>query len=248
MKLFLADSTKYGIDLFCKAGIKNVLLSYYYFYTPSYFEHLKENYENVRIFLDSGAFSAFTLNNPIVPETYYQFVKDNPNLFDIVASLDDIKDPETTKQNFKELKKIREDVVPAFHYGEDLDYLKYYCKNADYIALGGTAHIRDTRKISNWFSQCFEIIPKGKKVHAFGVFAESLILRYAKVLESADASTFSSKQAGMNNSMGISGFQKKTKGFKGQERISRNQIEKLILYNCKRVLTTEEQTSEYGRI
>lgn len=248
MKLFLVDTNGQGLKLFGQAGIKNILCSYHYFKNGSYFENMRKKFDNLNIFLDSGAFSAYTQSKPIKKDEYYDFVKTNSKLFDMIASLDDLKDPDITKQNYLEMVKFRPDIIPTFHYGEDFDFLKYYSKKADYIALGGTVQLKDTRKISNFFSKCFEIIPKEKKVHAFGVFAPNILFRYSNRITSADASTVSYKTGGTNKAVNYSGLtQIKDKAFP-LKRIKKDQIEKLVLYNSKRILNFENEINEYRGI
>lgn len=62
--------------------------------------------------------------------------------------------------------------LPTFHYGSPLEELDRIVEKYDYFALGGLVPLAmQKKKLRNWLDVCFSRIPKGKKVHGFGVNA-----------------------------------------------------------------------------
>jgi len=137
----------------------------------------------VNLFLDSGAFSAFTKGVTINIEEYITFIKENQNVIAVYANLDVIGDPAGTLTNQKIMEAAGLNPLPCFHYGEDINYLKIYLENYDYLALGGMVPISTTDLIP-WLDMIFsqyicdqQGTPK-IKVHGFGLTSLKLMLRY----------------------------------------------------------------------
>lgn len=151
--------------------------------TPKRSETPKRKKKNkISLFLDSGAFSAFTKNIEIDIYKYIDFIKEHIGIIDIYANLDVIGDAEATWKNQKIMEAEGLTPIPTFHLKEDFSYLDRYIKNYNYIALGGIAQAG--RSASNWMDQCFDRIcdtpdhlPKCK-VHGFAVTSLKLMLRY----------------------------------------------------------------------
>jgi len=149
----------------------------------------KEN--KIDLFMDSGAFSAWTQGKDININEYIQFIKENQDVINIYANLDVIgiggKQPnkltaEKTLENQKIMEKAGLSPVPVFHFGEPFPYLKDYCDKYEYIALGVAGNIG--AKLIPWLDKCFsEFIcdekgyPKAK-IHGFAVTSLKLMLRY----------------------------------------------------------------------
>jgi hypothetical protein len=174
MKLFFA-----GAEAFHELVNKhngNMLMSYY---------HIKNDWkENPKIkesigikkllFIDSGAFSAFSLGKETDIDKYINFCKQTDA--DFYAVLDVIGSAEGTLQAQQYMESKGVNPVPCFHYGEDWKYLDYYCKKYDFIALGGMVPI-STPKLIRWLDAIFSKYPN-QKFHGFGLTTTKLVQRY----------------------------------------------------------------------
>jgi hypothetical protein len=137
----------------------------------------------VDLFLDSGAFSAYSMGVSIDLKEYIKFIKTYNEYIGVYANLDAIGDPELTLKNQKTMEKAGLKPLPCFHYGEDESYLKYYIKHYEYLALGGMVPI-DNRMLSLWLDRMFSKYlcnSSGRairKVHGFGLTSIPMLWRY----------------------------------------------------------------------
>ncbi len=136
------------------------------------------------IFLDSGAFSAWSQGVTIDIDEYIAFIKEHQHYLDVYAVLDSIGDPEATLRNQDYMESKGLSPLPCFHYGEDIKYLnEYLSRGYDYIALGGMVPI-GTAELMTWLDGLFShSLCDGKgnptiKVHGFGLTSLPLLLRY----------------------------------------------------------------------
>ena len=152
---------------------------------------------DLNIFLDSGAFSAWSRKKEIDLDEYCQYIKNNIEFLEVYASLDVIpgtpgrvastKDREQAAaqswENYLYMVNEGLDPLPVYHYGEDKKWLHqmldYGCH---YIGIGGLVGITsDKRRL--WLDRVFsditdsDGIPK-VKTHGFGMTALPLIFRY----------------------------------------------------------------------
>lgn len=139
--------------------------------------------KKVSLFLDSGAFSAWSKGVKIDIDEYINFIKAHEKYLEVYAVLDEIGDPVKTLENQNYMEKKGLKPLPCFHYGEDTKYLKDYIKKYDYIALGGMVPISTTQLIQ-WLDLLFtehicdeKGVPK-VKVHGFGLTSIPLLIRY----------------------------------------------------------------------
>jgi hypothetical protein len=141
--------------------------------------------QKVDLFLDSGAYSAFSKGVEIDIQEYIVFIKEHLDFIEIYAGLDVIGDAEASLQNQEIMEEAGLTPIPCFHFGEDPDYLRYYVDRYDYIALGGVAQAKGNRDgLIKWLEECFDVIcnqpsrlPK-VKVHGFAVTSLTLMRRY----------------------------------------------------------------------
>ena len=169
---------------------------------------------NNKLFIDSGAYSAWSKNKPIDVDDYIKFINENTDKFTLFASVDDIpgelrrkptlweqrESPAKSWHNYlymREQVKDKDKLLPVFHIGEDFRHLQnmldatFNGEHIPYIGLGGTVGLVCTVK-EDWYKQCFKIIQQSSnanvKVHAFGMTNLEILENYP--FESADSTTW----------------------------------------------------------
>jgi hypothetical protein len=158
---------------------------YSYFYLESGQSKMaKKKKKKVELFLDSGAFSAWSQKKEIDIDAYIDFIKEHKKLISVYANLDDITDPERTWSNQLIMEQAGLDPIPVYHYGEDIKYLERLLKaKYPYISLGGMVPI-STNVLVQWLDRIFgQYLTDDKgmplvKVHGFGLTSLRLMLRY----------------------------------------------------------------------
>ena len=137
------------------------------------------------IFLDSGAFSAFTKGVEIDIHEYIRFLKEWRSRITCYANLDVIGDAEGTLENQRIMESEGLSPIPCFHQGEDYSFLKDYVAGYEYIALGGLAGNRFSRtEVLRHLDECFDVICCSAsglpqvKVHGFGLTSLPAMVRY----------------------------------------------------------------------
>jgi len=136
-----------------------------------------------KLFLDSGAFSAWSKGIEIDINEYIQFIKKNARYIEVYSVLDVMGNAEETWRNQKIMERAGLKPLPCFHYGEDESYLKRYVDGYKYIALGGMVPV-EKRDLIPWLDRLFRdyICDKNGapkvKVHGFGMTIHELLWRY----------------------------------------------------------------------
>lgn len=168
----LSYSPNSEMDLVKTHNIKNVLTSYYVLSNKVKFDENKYKDVNLSLFLDSGAFTAFTKGINIELDDYIDFIKKTKKVWSVYATLDVIGDYKATQKNTEYIESKGLKPLPVFHYGSPESELKRLCEKYDYIALGGLVPLAlQQKKMKKWLDYCFSIIKTNTKVHGFGVNA-----------------------------------------------------------------------------
>ena len=169
------------------SNLPNILESYHYVWKDKYVKGMRE--DGAKIFLDSGAFSAYTLGVKIHLPTYVDYIKRNMDIFRVedgvlmVAVLDGIGDPLETYRNQLTMEALGVKPMPCFHAGEDERYLEWYIQNYDYISLGGMVG-SSTKQLILWLDRVWDkylVDGSGRprlKVHGFGITSIPIMERY----------------------------------------------------------------------
>jgi len=141
----------------------------------------------VSLFLDSGAFSAWSKKVHIDIDSYIKFIKDHQEYIEVYACLDVIGDAEKSYYNQKYMEKHELNPMPVFHTGkEDPKWLGRYVEEGyQYIGLGGMAGKDMTRsqlmtmldRLWTEYLVDADGFPK-VKVHGYGLTSLTLMLRY----------------------------------------------------------------------
>lgn len=178
----LNDDEKYQ-----RESATNLLESYHYIHRQAFVDSIRG--DGRKVFLDSGAFSAFTKGVNVDMVKYCDYIKRNEDIIervdnDLLASvLDGIGDPLKTYQNQLAMESLGVRPLPCFHYGEDERYLEWYIANYEYITLGGMVPI-STPQLFLWLDRIWgKYLTDGSgrpriKVHGFGLTTPSLMSRY----------------------------------------------------------------------
>lgn len=174
-------------------SLPHILESWHYVGKQSYVDHMRRC--GAKVFLDSGAFSAFTLGVELSVSEYVDYIARNMDILrvedgNLMASvLDGIGDPHQTYRNQLEmegllkLKGIDARPLPCFHSGEDERYLEHYVQNYDYITLGGMVGA-STQQLMVWLDRMWDrYLTDGSgrprcKVHGFGITAIPIMEAY----------------------------------------------------------------------
>lgn len=176
MKLYFAAFSTVP-ELFAKLQERNpeILESYLFFKSKNIAAYLhSKGITKGKLFLDSGAFSAFTRNVQINIDDYCDFIKSHSASIEMYAALDVIGNAEATRKNVEYMEAKGLHPLPTFHYKSPISELHRMCEKYDYIALGGLVPIaRQRKRMQAWLDTCFSVIKQywPIKVHGFGVNA-----------------------------------------------------------------------------
>jgi len=157
------------------------LESYHYVHSQKSVDIMRDS--GKKIFLDSGAFSAFTLGKETDIKAYCKYIQANEDIIECASVLDGIGDPQKTLDNQITMEQLGTRPLPCFHYGEDPKFLKHYVKNYDYITIGGMVPI-STPQLRYWLDEIWEkYLTDGAgrpllKVHGFGLTTIPLMEEY----------------------------------------------------------------------
>lgn len=168
-----------------------------------------------RLFIDSGAFSAWTKGKNINVDEYINYINQRSDYICLYGQIDSIpgdrvhgatheqviESAQKTWKNYLYMRtkmKNPDGLLYTFHIGEPLSFLENAMEWKDeggnhipYIALGGM--VGKTKEIRKQFlDSCFEVIGKSSnpnvKVHAFGMTDFELLEQYP--ITSADSTSW----------------------------------------------------------
>lgn len=161
--------------------VRDMLDSYHYVHRQRAVDMMRK--DAAKVFLDSGAFSAYSLGATIDLEKYCEYILANRDIIVEASVLDGIGDPLKTWQNQRRMEQLGTKPLPCFHYGEDERYLEHYVASYPYITLGGMVPV-STEQLIPWLDRMWnryltdkDGLPK-LKVHGFGLTRNVLLRRY----------------------------------------------------------------------
>lgn len=134
-----------------------------------------------KVFLDSGAFSAFTRGKSLDIPQYVEFIKRHERDLTVYAALDVIGDWQATAINLKEMESCGVKPLPTIHYGTPERICRAYLESYPYIALGGLVPFaKQKAKLIAWLDYFFKLAKEywPVKLHAFGMSGRDILLRY----------------------------------------------------------------------
>jgi hypothetical protein len=161
----------------------------------------------IKVFLDSGAYSAWKLGPAIDLDEYIAFLKSNKDLLDCYIGLDLIPGDGVVEwrpdkiegaarasyDNHCRMKDAGLTPIPVFHHGEAFDWLKRYLDGGEQliaVSVKGNAY-----QAMAWLDDVFVILKRwsGVKAHGLGLTSLSLLRRYP--FASVDSGTWLKQSA-----------------------------------------------------
>ncbi len=186
MKLFFACCSKDDFEPVESLPEKNVLLSFFYYKgaVKRYIDTHWPLYDNILI--DSGAFSFHNSGKHISLDEYEKGLKESN--FKNYFNLDVIGDAEGSYQSYLNMLDLDLNPIPVFHADTDINYLRKYLDQTDFISIGnlvGNNNIESN--LNNIFNEIEKINPKAK-VHGLGLTKPDIIKHYP--FYSVDSSSY----------------------------------------------------------
>ena len=177
---------------------KNFLESYHYVKSGKAVKKMRA--DKMRVFLDSGAFTAWSKGAEIDLDEYIDFCHEHTDILEMISVLDviDFDNPQrAAKESFLNLLRMEQrglkDVLPTFHMGEPEEVIQHYAENYKYISLGGMVGV-SAKQLMVWLDRiwsCYLTDSTGHpklKVHGFGITSLPAMTRYPWT--SVDSSTW----------------------------------------------------------
>lgn len=172
----------------------------------SWVDYKKDNPDSkCKIFVDSGAWTAYTKGITIDIDDYISFINEIGDWVEIFAELDKLPGALGKTTTYEDIQiaaeeswnnylyminnvdpKFQHKIMPVFHHEEEfyflermLDYVFPDGSKIEYIGLGAVADIKNKQRRRKWFDKCFELIRSSNnpdvKVHAFGMTSIDLL-------------------------------------------------------------------------
>lgn len=165
----------------------NLMLSYHYFKNVDLGDFIKFIGYKPNIYLDSGAFSAYTSGKPIDFKKYVAYIKHNEKYVKRYFCLDALGDNQKSYERWEEMRGMGLKPIPVFHYmGDETILQKYIDAGEPLIALGGTVPIKSKKDVAEWVRMISWQYPAN--YHLLGS-QHKTILDHCDI-QSADASTW----------------------------------------------------------
>lgn len=171
------------------ASYPHMLESYHYIQRDSMVAKIRK--AGKKLFLDSGAFSAFTQGVTIKLNEYADYLHRNRDIIEFAANLDDLTGDkvvaaDNTWRNQQRLESMAPKglyILPVYHVREPTSYLTRLIDKYEFIALGGMVpeSSRDLLYILDDLWDRFLTDAQGRprvRVHGFGLTTFDLMLRY----------------------------------------------------------------------
>ena len=137
----------------------------------------------MKLFLDSGAYSAWANKSSVDVHEYIKFIRQNEAYLETYACLDDITNPEKTWENQHIMESEGLHPLPVWHTGEADKYFDRAMKYP-YFAVGGMALSGATSRQAEFNKVFLRLCTKASdfypshKVHGFGLASPSLLVSY----------------------------------------------------------------------
>lgn len=172
----------------------NILVAYPYFTKEliKLIAGFEEKYPGVmRLFVDSGAFTAHTTGKVITLDDYCNFINKLPVKPWRYFALDVIGNEVKTISNLKEMYNRGLKPVPVYTFNQDPEDIEYYYTLNDFIGYGGLVGQKQSATVKHGIDKVLRIA-NGRKVHLLGYTSMPWIKKFKPY--SCDSSSYSSAQ------------------------------------------------------
>lgn len=162
----------------------NILVAYNYLDSTT-LSVIKNNQEQIRFLLDSGAFTSWKMGKKVNLDEYIAFIKSMEPQPWRYFMLDVIGNPQETKQNLDMMLGQNLKPIPIFTRGENIEELERMYSVSDHVAIGGlVGTIKNTGFVKNIMEKI-----GNRKVHWLGFTQPNFISAYRPY--SCDSSSWS---------------------------------------------------------
>jgi len=143
-------------------------------YLKGQFQEILFSRPEVRLLLDSGAFTAWKSKKAYPVDDYVRFVAELPVKPWRYFTLDKIGDPAGTWDNYQAIRKAGLSPIPIFTRGDDLAMLDRYYETSDVVGIGGLVGTRGNKGFVRGIMEH----TKGRNVHWLGFTQRDFIGAY----------------------------------------------------------------------
>jgi hypothetical protein len=177
-----------------------MLFSYHYFRDANLESLLaSKKREDLDIFADSGAYSAWTTGHPITVPEYAAWLEKWGDRLTCAAALDVIGDAEGSYKQTTELVKIvrqshpKLPILPVFHANDTGGFYwleRYIAEGYDYIGIAPNAFRFNGQNglVGPWLQRCMELAQPTTRYHGLGMTTWKHLTRFP--LYSVDSTTW----------------------------------------------------------
>lgn len=170
----------------------DLLLSYAFHDRLDHFKIKERTPEGSLLWIDSGAFTAYTTGKKITVEQYADHLEANRGSWDYAFTLDVIGDHRASMRQTEDLINRGYPVTPIFTFGTPLKEFRAMCRDYGYIGAGGIVPLaKDRARVLKYLRTLTHVADEyGTAVHALGMAGRQTVI--STRVWSADSSTVSS--------------------------------------------------------
>lgn len=140
-----------------------------------------------KLMIDSGAYSVFNKGAVIDIDEYKNFCLKYPKRWHYI-NLDVIPLRNSSKkdinicaekgyENYIYLKKFIKNLLPVYHYGEDIKFFKKYCNETDYVCVGIKRVVGELTN-DEYYKKIFRISGMNVKIHGLAMTSIPYLFRF----------------------------------------------------------------------
>lgn len=175
----------------------NLLVAYPYM-KPDLITALKDNQEDIRFLLDSGAFTAWKSGKEINVDDYCKFIESLPFKPWRYFTLDVIGNPEASLKNYEIMLSRGFKPVPIFTRGEDISMIDKYYETSDVVGIGGLVRTKGNKG----FVKGIMNKVGARKVHWLGFTSSDFVNYYKPYMCDCSSWSYSTRFGDMQLYMG----------------------------------------------